>query len=285
MAMNRENVSAEKLSAPFVKTDAASLLNAVVIMPTAAVEGYAPLKAEPHAIAERAQDQHTVLVRRLEALRVKLRVVAAGTTALGSAAADLAVVVADGAILMRPSDLGRAADLIVIESILREFEIPILGRIEAPGMLDGGDVIVTDDRIFVAVPHGAGRYERRSNSIGRGQLAALLGLPLVEVPVDAHFPRLRSVASVIDANTVIIGGNALEAGAFDGFEVIKLPLGEEYAAGVITLGPRFVLANLRFQESPAIMRNAKIKMESFDLWEFGKLGLAPSTLVLALKRR
>lgn len=284
MAIDCENVTAEKLTPPFVKTDGASLMHAVVIKPSAAVEAYEPLKAEPHAIAERAIDQHTVLVRRLAALRVKLRVIAEGSGPLGSAVADLAVVVADGAILMRPSDMTRSCDLVMIESVLREYGIPVLGRIEAPGQLDGGDVIVTDDRVFVASPRGNGRYERRSNSIGRNQLAALLGLPLVEVPVDAHFPRLRSVASVIDANTVMLGGDAVEKSCFDGFEIVSLPLGEEYAAGVITLAPRFVLANLRFQETPRILRKAKIKVESFDLWELGKLGLTPSMLVLALKR-
>ena len=284
MAIHKENVAAERLQAPYVKTDSASLSHAVVIKPTAAVEKGIPLKAEPHAIAERASEQHGVLVRRLEALRVKLRVVSEGATAFGSSAADLAVVVADGAIIMRPSDVARSTDLTIIESILHEYDIPILGRIDPPGLLDGGDVIVTNDRIFVGVSRGNGRYERRSNAIGRAQFAQLLGLPIVEVPVDAHFPRLRSVASLIDANTVLLGGQAVAAQAFAGFEIIALPLGEEYAAGVITLGPRFVLANIRFQETPAILRSAKIKTESFDLWEFGKLGLAPSTLLLALKR-
>ncbi len=285
MAIDREVAPTEKLTAPFVKTDGASLVHAVVITPSSAVATYAPLKAEPHAIVERALDQHAVLTRRLKELRVGVRTIVQGATAFGCAAADLAIVVGNGAVLMRPSDLMRSAELAVVELILQEYGIPILGRIEAPGLLDGSDILIAEDRIFVGVPTGAGRYAQRSNSIGREQLAAILGLPLVEVAMHADVARLRSVASVVDANTVILGGDVVAAGAFDGFEVIKLPLGEEYAAGVITLGPRYVLANLRFQETPAIMRKAKIKIESFDLWELGKLGLSPSMLVLPLQRR
>ncbi len=285
MALDRAFSTAQHFRAPYVKNDAGSLLYALVSAPTPAVSTYAPLKAEPNAILERALEQHGVLVRRLEALKVEVASLPAGRSPLATAVADLAIMVAEGAILARPTDLTRAADVGELEALLQQNNIPIVGRIEAPGLLDGGDVLVTDDRIFVGVPTGSGRYARRSNELGREQLAALVNLPLVEVPVDAHFPRLRSVASVVDANTVVLGGEAVAAAPFDGFELVRLPLGEEYAAGVLTLAPRFVLSSLRFQESPAILRKAKIRVEAFDLWELGKLGLSPALLALSLQRR
>jgi hypothetical protein len=66
--------------------------------------------------------------------------------------------------------------------------------------------------------------------------------------------------------------------------VVALPRGEEYAAGVLPIGERRVIANLRFRESIAIMRKAKITVDAIDLWEFGKAGYGPFALVLAVKR-
>jgi N-dimethylarginine dimethylaminohydrolase len=285
MALDREIAPAKKLSPPFNRTDGAALLHAVISAPSAALAACTPLKGEPNAILERALDQHLVLGRRLAELGVAVRILAPGPTAGSCAAGDLAVVVRAGAVLMRPSDLERGPEVAAIESVLREHGIPVLGRIEPPGLLDGGDILVTEGAVFVGIPVGSGRHERRGNRLGREQFAEILGVRLVEVPMDADVARLRSVAAVIDANTVLVGGAAAAASAFVGFEVIALPLGEEYAAGVITLGPRSVLSNLRFQETPVILRNAKIRVEALDLWEIGKLGLSPSTLLLALQRR
>jgi hypothetical protein len=41
---------------------------------------------------------------------------------------------------------------------------------------------------------------------------------------------------------------------------------------------------LRFRESLAILRTAKIAVEAIDMWEFGKAGFGPFSLVLAIKR-
>ena len=66
--------------------------------------------------------------------------------------------------------------------------------------------------------------------------------------------------------------------------VVEVPRGEEFAAGVLALGEGRVLANLRFRESLAMLRKAKIAVEAIDLWEFGKAGFGPFSLVLAVKR-
>ena len=63
-----------------------------------------------------------------------------------------------------------------------------------------------------------------------------------------------------------------------------LERGEELAAGVLCLGERHVLADIRYRTALARMRRAGITVESIDLYEFTKLGIAPSMLALALKR-
>jgi hypothetical protein len=53
---------------------------------------------------------------------------------------------------------------------------------------------------------------------------------------------------------------------------------------VLALGGRSVLANLRFRQSIPLLRKAKIAVDAIDLWEFGKIGLTPSSMALAIKR-
>ena len=102
--------------------------------------------------------------------------------------------------------------------------------------------------------------------------------------VARDVPRLRDVFSVIGSDTVVAAPDRVDLVPVTGFRIIELPRGEEFAAGVLPLGERRVLANLRFRESLAIMRKAKIAVEAIDLWEFGKAGFGPFSLVLAVKR-
>jgi N-dimethylarginine dimethylaminohydrolase len=125
------------------------------------------------------------------------------------------------------------------------------------------------------------------NAHGREQLAAYarsLGLRVVEVALSSAARRLRSVAALIDPKTVLVASEIVDAAAFAGFERIDVPRGEDYGAGVLALGNRRVLANLRFRTLLPLLRAAKIGVEAIDLWEFGKVGATPSLLVLALKR-
>ena len=284
VATERATSQLQALKAPFVSAEYGKCVAGLVVSPSSAIESAVPLQGEPNAFLDRALDQHAVLRRRLEAFGVELRIVESGATGFGAAATDLAVVVDSGAVLMRPSDLGRRPEVAVVDTLLTEAGVTVLGRIDAPGLLDGGDVIVTSEKIYVGVPHGEGRFARRGNVLARRQLAALTGRELVEVPVSARFPRLRSVVSIVDDKTVVIGADAVDADAFSDMKRIVLPRGEEYGASLLVLSPRRVIANLRFLETPAILRKAGIRLESLDMWELGKLGIAPASLMLAVKR-
>jgi dimethylargininase len=182
--------------------------------------------------------------------------------------------------------------VIALEAALGRSEIPIVGRIAAPGLLDGGDVILSGDTLFIGV---ATKRQAETgidaalhgNALGREQLGAYargLGLKVVEVPMAAEVRRLKSVASLIGAETLLFSPGLVDGSAFAALEKIEAPRGEDYGAGVLALGNRRVLANLRFRETTPLLRKAKFTVESIDLWEFGKIGATPSVMALALKR-
>jgi len=89
---------------------------------------------------------------------------------------------------------------------------------------------------------------------------------------------------VVASDTIVAAPDRVDLAAASDLRCIEVPRGEELAAGVLTLGERRVLANLRFRESIALLRRAKITVEAIDLWEFGKAGFGPFALALAFKR-
>ncbi|GAC1450857.1 MAG: N(G),N(G)-dimethylarginine dimethylaminohydrolase [Vulcanimicrobiaceae bacterium] len=278
--------------APFVRSDMGILRGAIVIAPNAALAQARPLHGESSPIVERALEQFDVLRKRLAVAGVKTIVGAVEGATYGTLCADGAVVFPDGAFLMRPSDLRRRGEIAPLEAALEAAGVPIVGRIAAPGLLDGGDVLLASDTLYIAVPTPRGSEQGiapslHGNALGRESLATYArarGLTVVEVPIAAEVRRLRSVAALLDDRTVLLASGLVDGAAFAQRSIIVAPRGEDFGAGVLALGNKRVIANLRFRETIPLLRAAKFAVDAIDLWEFGKIGATPSSMVLALKR-
>ncbi len=279
--------------APFVTSDGGVLRGVVVVPPAAGIAAIQPVHGESHAIAERAVEQHAIFTGRLAAYGIKTIEAEPDSGApFGPLCADGAVIFAGGAFLMRPSDLRRRGEVAALEAALGRAGIPIVGRIEAPGLLDGGDALLGSETLFLGVVKKRQAEEGippavHGNALGREQLAAYArsqGFAVVDVPIAAEVRRLKSVASLIAASTLLFSPGLVDGSVFGSFEKIEAPRGEDYGAGVLALGARRVLANLRFRETTPLLRKKKFMVESIDLWEFGKIGATPSVMALALKR-
>lgn len=282
-----------RLKAPFVQNDGARLSDVLAVRPSQAVEAIAPLQSEPGAIYERAAEQFDGLVSTLALRGVRSTVLDPDPSrGAGVMIADLAVVLAGGAILMRPTDARRWPELERVERALTAAGVPLIGRIEPPGLLDGGDVLLGDGVAYVGVTYdrkdtiGLPRA-RRGNEFGRRQFAAIAseaGVRVRETPVASDVRRLRAVASFVDTKTVLVASDRVDRTVFGDAEIVETPAGEEYGAGVLALGGRRVLANVRFRELFSVLKRARVNADAIDLWEFGKFGATPSMLALALKR-
>jgi len=282
-----------QLQAPFVRSDVGRLRAALVVKPSPALAGVQPTHGESHAIGERALEQFAVFTNRLAAHGVAATVLESSVAApLAALSADAAVFFQDGAFLMRPSDPKRRSEIAAVEAALVAAQIPIVGRIVAPGLLDGADVLLAGDVAYIGVPR-----MRRSeigipaavhgNVLGREQLAAYVAtrnMRAIPVAINTDVRRLRAVASLVDAQTLLFAPGVIDGSAFTGLRLLEAPRGEDYGAGVLALGPGRVLANVRFRKTLPLLRKAKIAVDAIDLWEFGKIGATPSLLALALKR-
>lgn len=262
-------------------TPAGRLRTAVLVKPSPAIESAKPLIGEPGIVYSRALEQHEILRKTLDYFGVETIVL--GTQSCDcyeAAAANAAVVLRDGAVLMRPTAMSRRGEADRMMAEFARIDVPLAARIDAPGLLDGNDVLLAGDVAFVGVGP-------RGNDLGRNgfsQVARARGYRVVEVKLADGVPSLRAVASAVAHDTVVLGGDKVDPAAFAGFRTIVLERGEENAAGVLCLGERHVLADVRFRTSLSIMRRAGVGVEAIDLYDFGKAGMTPAMLALALKR-
>lgn len=275
----------ELIGAPYVRSSTAQLRDVVVVDPGAALDAVAPLHGEPSPIVSRAKEQHTILIRTLRDYGVRVHPVSVDdNTGEATFVGDCALVVESGAILLRPHRIERRREVLAVEGKLEQLGIPVLGKIEAPGLLDGGDVVVAGDTAYVGVP----RKNPRSNGLARNQLASLLspfGIKVVELAMDESIRRLNDVFSSVADDAVVAATDFVDVAALNGkANVVAIPRGDEYGASVLSLGPRRAIANLRFRVAVPLLRKAKIDVAAIDLWEFGKVGGGPPSLVLPLKR-
>lgn len=262
-------------------TPTGKLRTAALVRPAAALEQARALPGEPGAVYARALEQHEILRKTLGYFGVETIVLEArGEDPYESAVGDAAVTFEDGVLVMRPSAMSRRAEAERVESECARMDLPIAGHIAPPGLLDGGDVLLVGRTAFVG--HGP-----RGNAIGRAgfsAVAAAHGFTVVDVALAADTSSLRSVANAVASDTVVIAPDKLDASAFAGFRTIELPRGEERGAGVLCIGERHVIADVRYKTALAILRKAGVVVEGIDLYDFEKVGITPSLLALALKR-
>jgi dimethylargininase len=264
-----------------VGTPTGKLRVAALVKPNAMFEYATPLNGEPGAVYVRALEQHEILRKTLTYFGVETSVLEPrGEDPYETAIVDSAVAFEDGVMVMRPSAMSRRAEADRLESEFARLDIPIAGHIAAPGLLDGGDVLLIGGTAFVGVGS-------RGNAIGRSGFTAVAqahGFTVKDVALAPDVPSLRCVASAVARDTLVIAPDKVDARAFEGFRTIELERGEERAAGVLCLGEHHVIADVRYLTSLARMRKAGILVEGIDLYDFEKVGITPSLLALALKR-
>ena len=122
-------------------------------------------------------------------------------------ARDASIVSPNGLILCRMGKRARQSEPHAQERAFTALDlpVPVCGRIDAPGLLEGGDVVWLDDRTIVV---GRGY---RTNADGISQLRVLLGesVDLIEVPLphwrgESDVMHLMSLISPVDRDLAVV---------------------------------------------------------------------------------
>ena len=181
-----------------------------------------------------------------------------------------------GAVLLRPGKLLRRPEVALHGALYRRLGIPVVGTIEPPGMMEGGDLMWLDERTLAAA------RTFRTNRAGIEQLRAILDPQGVEVhafdlPVwhgSAACLHLLSVISPLDRDLALVYPRLLpvELYRFLGERGIRcLEAGDKEFEGsgglslnVLALGPRRCIAVGGFPDTLRLMREAGCEVTCFD---------------------
>lgn len=213
--------------------------------------------------AERADAQWDAYVAALsEAGWQTVEVASADSMADSVFVEDTAVVFGDTAVITLPGAESRRAEVVGTEAALRAQGLH-LERIEAPGTLEGGDVLKVGSTVYV----GRGG---RTNAEGIRQLRALvapLGYTVVAVPVTKALHLKTAVTALPDGT--IIGYEPIvdDPRVFERF----LPVPEAHGTAVVVLSDDTVLMSSSAPQSVALVEDLGYTVIQVDISEFEKL--------------
>jgi N-dimethylarginine dimethylaminohydrolase len=181
-----------------------------------------------------------------------------------------------GAIILAMGKALRATEPALHEAAYQRLGIPVLGRIEAPGQVEGGDCVWLD-QITLAIGRGV-----RTNQAGIEQIAAILAPVGVRV-LGYDLPlwmgeeaclHLMSVISPLDDDLALVHSPLLPAAFYQELRVrgIRLVEGdaEEFrhsnglSLNVLPTAPRQVIAVAGFPKTRAAMEAAGCRVEVFE---------------------
>jgi dimethylargininase len=193
---------------------------------------------------------------------------------------DAVVVCGQLAVLTRPGAPQRRPELAGVERAVRELGLRV-ARIEAPGTLDGGDVLQVGTTVYV----GQGG---RTDADGLRQLGELLapeGRAVVGVPLGRVL-HLKSAVTALPDGTVLMFPGLLEAAAFPGEALgvlgyaknrlrLRSPgvraVPEESGCHVVPLGGDRVLLAASAPRTAGLLRDLGLVPVVVDIGEFERL--------------
>lgn len=175
---------------------------------------------------------------------------------------DTVVMYADLAVITRPGADERKPETAGTEQTLRGLGYRI-AHIEAPGTLDGGDVLKHDGTVWV----GLGGRTNRSGIDQLAHLLSPLGARVVAVPLTKAL-HLKSAVTALPDGTVVGWEEVVDdPGTWSSF----LAVPEEPGSHVVLLDDATVLMAASAPRTAALYEERGLRVVAVDITEFEKL--------------
>jgi len=188
---------------------------------------------------------------------------------------DTAVVLDELAVVTRPGAASRRAETTSMARILAEHG-PV-AAIQAPGMLDGGDVLVLGRRVLAGL-------STRSNREGIEQLRALLAphaYTVESIPVTCCL-HLKSAVTQVAPEAVLLNPDWVDESVFEDHRRIRVAPAEPCAANALLIGDS-VIYPTAFPRTAARLEQAGIRLLTVDISELAKAEGAVTCCSLILR--
>jgi dimethylargininase len=175
---------------------------------------------------------------------------------------DVAVVIGDAIVLTRPGAASRRGEVAYLEDTLREFAP--LERIDAPGTVDGGDVLVQERDVFVGLTS-------RTNRAGIEQLAMIVeprgfNVRAIEVRGCLH---LKSAATSIGPDRLLANPEWVDDENLAPYDVMTVDPSEPDGANALRIVDTVVYPT-RFPRTAERLRESGLDLRLLDNSELAK---------------
>lgn len=212
----------------------------------------------------RAREQHEAYRRALESLGCEVIALPA-QDAMPDAVfvEDVAVVVDEVAVMTRPGAESRRGEGATVAEVLGRHRE--LRAIQAPGTIDGGDVMRVGRNVYVG-------QAARTNAEGIAQLATHLapfGYTVQAVPTRECL-HLKSAVTQVGEDTLLIQPRWVDREPFAGYRLIEVDPSEEHGANALRIGAAGVIQPSSFPLTRGRLERAGIHVVAVDLSELQK---------------
>ena len=175
---------------------------------------------------------------------------------------DTAIVLPEVAIITRPGAESRRPETGSVAQALKAYRKLIF--VQAPGTLDGGDVLRVGQTLYVG-------SSNRSNGEGIRQLATAtlpLGYSVVPIPVSGCL-HLKSAVTLVGPNTLLMNRQLVDASYFTEFDIIDVHDAEPLAANALLIGEQ-VIYPTSYPYTRKRLQDRGIRVKCVDVSEIEK---------------
>ncbi len=178
---------------------------------------------------------------------------------------DAALCIAGHGIVLRPGAPSRAGEAAAIRDHLAAAGLVVID-LPGPGTIDGGDILVTDEEVFV------GRSQRTDAAGIEALRHAVqpLGYTVREVVTPPSILHFKTACGLLDSTIIFATERLAAVGCFNGYDVLVAPAGEEAAANLIRVNDTvFVAAG--FPQTTEMLRGFGYQVTEVPAHEAAKI--------------
>jgi dimethylargininase len=212
---------------------------------------------------ERARHQHSAYVAAVATCAEIHMLPAADALADSCFVEDTAVVAAGLALITRPGAPSRQPEPAATADALRtRYELAYMTE---PATLDGGDCMRVGTTIFV------GR-SARTNRAGIARLAEVFeprGIRVIAIEMPPNVLHLKCVCAPLGDDRITLADGSIPRDAFGDLHVVAIPAEESYAANVLAIGDRVIVAE-GFPRTHEALTRAGLRIVPLATTEFRK---------------
>ena len=166
-------------------------------------------------------------------------------------------------------------------AVLEDIGEPCVGQIMAPGSVDGGDVVLTNEVAFVGL-------SQRTNEEGIRQLSHILEKMAYEIRIVQLPPTILHLDKVllpVRPGQLLVSRNVVNHSSLSGFDCIDIEFSGPTMSNIICLGDGEIIVGASNEGAILKLEKECLKLHVLNMSEFSKGDAGPNCLIMPLERK